>query len=159
MKFNNRVFPIIVESFPFPAGTIVNPQRQPPIPAELGFALPLPGAPLPVVFDHCRESNGDMIEAKGHYEDVLKFRVGRENLAEEFKDQALRQIQAADANGGRRIEWHFYEEQTMEFAREVFAEAKFFGRIRLVHTDYPGDEKWPYPEGARRTWARGRQRQ
>jgi hypothetical protein len=139
-------------------GSVVNPQVYPPVPAELGFALFNPLSGRPVVFDHCRLSTGDMIEAKGHYEDVLSFPVGRQNLAEEFKGQALRQIQAADANGGRRIEWHFYEEATMEFAREVFAKAEIFNRIELFYTDYPGDDEWPYPKDVQRTWAKGRQK-
>jgi hypothetical protein len=140
-------------------GSVVNPQVRPPLPAELGFALGRPGSLLPVVFDHCRLSNGNMIEAKGHYEDALSFRVGRQNLAEEWTDQANRQIQAADANGWRRIEWHFYEEASMEFAREVFRSAGFLDRIALIRTDYPGTPEWPYLESARRTWAKGRQKQ
>ncbi|MGP0059608.1 MAG: hypothetical protein ACLPID_10020, partial [Beijerinckiaceae bacterium] len=140
-------------------GTIVNQQVYPPVPAELGFALFNPISGRLVVFDHCRLSNGNMIDAKGHYEDVLSFRVGRQNLAEEWTDQANRQIQAADANGWRRIEWHFYEEASMEFAREVFRSAGFLDRIALIRTDYPGTPEWPYPESARRTWAKGRQKQ
>jgi hypothetical protein len=140
-------------------GTVVNPHTKDiPVPAELGFALFNPLSSKSVVFDHCRESNGDMIEAKGHYETVLGFPKGRENLEEEWLAQATRQIEAADANGGRGIEWHFYEEASMEFAREIFKIAGLGDRIKLVHTEYPGNDEWPYPESVRRTWAKGRQK-
>ncbi|MFZ0508729.1 MAG: hypothetical protein WAM29_11780, partial [Methylocella sp.] len=49
---------------------IVNPQRQPPLPAGLTFSLTAPSTGEPVRYDDCRESDGTMIEAKGHYEDV-----------------------------------------------------------------------------------------
>ncbi len=137
-------------------GTIVNPQVQPPLPAELGFALFNPISGQNVLFDHCRLSNGDMIDAKGHYEDMLSSDFGRDRLTEEWTKQANRQIQAAAANGGRRVEWHFYEQESLEFARNVFAKAGILEKVTLVYTDYPGTPEWPYPESAR--WARGRQK-
>lgn len=100
-----------------------------------------------------------MFDAKGHYENVLRFAAGRESVRKEFLDDADRQIKAADANGGRPIEWDFYEEATLEFARETFKRADFLARIRLVHRDYPGNNEWPYPKHAQRGWARGRQKQ
>jgi immunity protein 52 of polymorphic toxin system len=36
----------------------------------------------------------------------------------------------------------------MEFARQVFVDAKIPDRIKLVFTDYPGDDEWPYPKRA-----------
>jgi hypothetical protein len=139
-------------------GSIINREVRPPLPAAFGFALSRPGPALSVVFDHCRLSTGDMIEAKGHFEDVLQYDWGRKSLAKEWIAQATRQIEAADANGGRRIEWHFYEKASMEFARQAFKDAEILDRIQLVHTDYPGDSDWPYPESIRRTWAKGRQK-
>jgi hypothetical protein len=100
-----------------------------------------------------------MFDAKGHYEDVLSFPAGQASVGEEFLAEARRQIQAADANGGRPIEWDFYEEATLEFARDIFKNSEVLDRIRLMRRDYPGDDEWPYPKGAQRTWARGRQKQ
>ncbi len=140
-------------------GSIVNPQIKPPLPADLGYALFNPQSGKLVVFDHCQLTTGIMIEAKGHYEDVLKYDWGRDSLTKEFKEQANRQIEAADANGGRPIEWHFYEEKTMEFARQIFEGTGVLPRIKFLHTDYPGDNEWPYPKNARRRWARGRQKE
>lgn len=139
-------------------GSIVNPQLKPHLPAELGYALFNPKSGKLVVFDHCQLTTGKMIEAKGHYENILKFPMGHESLKKEFVDQAKRQIAAADANGGRAIEWHFYEKETMEFARETFKDSDVLDRITLIYTPYPGDETWPYPKNAQRSWARGRQK-
>lgn len=50
--------------------SIVNPQRQPPLPPGLTFGLTDPTTGKLVRYDDCRESDGAMIEAKGHYEDV-----------------------------------------------------------------------------------------
>ncbi|WP_219319591.1 restriction endonuclease fold toxin 5 domain-containing protein [Methylovirgula sp. HY1] len=139
-------------------GSIVNPQLKPPLPAALGYALFDPKEGKLIVFDHCQLTTGKMIEAKGHYEKLLKFDMGRKSLTEEFEAQAERQIAAADANGGRAIEWHFYEMQTMEFARKIFKNTDILDRITLVYTPYPGNDEWPYPKDAQRSWAKGRQK-
>ncbi|MHB8884620.1 MAG: MalT transcriptional regulator family protein [Methylovirgula sp.] len=139
-------------------GSIVNPQLKPPLPAALGYALFNPRSGKLVVFDHCQLTTGKMIEAKGHYEKLLKFDMGRKSLTKEFIDQAERQIDAANANGGRPIEWHFYEKETMEFARKIFEGSNILNRITLLYTPYPGDDEWPYPKNAQRSWAKGRQK-
>jgi hypothetical protein len=139
-------------------GSLVNPQIKPPLPATLAYTLWNPQRGKYVAFDHCQLTTGIMIEVKGHYENVLKFAAGRESVRAEFLAEADRQIQAADANGGRPIEWDFYEEATLEFARETFEGTDFLARIRLVHRDYPGNDEWPYPKKAQRSWARGRQK-
>jgi hypothetical protein len=139
-------------------GSVVNPQLKPPLPAELGYALWNPIANKLVVFDHCQLTTGIMIDAKGHYENLLKYDWGWESLTSEFLRQAESQIEAADANGGRPIEWHFYEKETMEFAREIFKENGLIPKIQLVYTDYPGNREWPYPKKVRNTWAKGRQK-
>lgn len=140
-------------------GSVVNPQIIPPLPAELAYGLFNPQSGKLVMFDHCQLTTGIMIEAKGHYESVLGFALGEESVKEDFIEQANRQIQAANANDRRPIEWHFYEQETMEFARKALDAEGFLKRIRLVYTPYPGDEEWSYPKRAQRTWAKGRQKQ
>jgi hypothetical protein len=139
-------------------GTIVNPQIKPPLPATLAYALWNPQNGKYVAFDHCQLTTGIMIEVKGHYEDLLRSDWGRNLITILFLDQAERQVEAANANGARPIRWYFYEEATLEFARKIFEGEEFASRIELLHVDYPGNSEWPYPEKARRTWARGRQK-
>jgi hypothetical protein len=140
-------------------GSRINPQIQPPLPATLGYALFNPQSGKFVVFDHCQLTTGLMVDAKAHYESVLSFSIGRDSVRDEFLANARKQIQAADSNGGHPIEWDFYEEATLEFARETFKQDETLARIKLVQRDYPGDDEWPYPQKAQRSWARGRQRQ
>lgn len=103
-----------------------------------------------------------MIDAKGHYEGVYtrmsKYEFFLKDFKEDILKQAQRQIQAADANGGRPIEWHFYETTTMDYVRGLFEEASISSRIQLIHTDYPGNAEWPYPKSMRSRWAKGRQK-
>jgi len=143
-------------------GSIVNPQLNPPLPATLGYALWNPQSNKPVVFDHCQLTTGIMVDAKGHYEDVLtrlsKYEFFRDDFRKKTLRQAQAQIDAADANGGRPIEWYFYEETTMEYVRGILEPKGLIPRIQLIHADYPGNAEWPYPKEARRTWAKGRQK-
>jgi hypothetical protein len=85
--------------------SVVNPQRQPPLPAGLAFSLTDPATGKPVSFDDCRESDGAMIEAKGHYEDVRQNRIISDSIDDKWVEQATRQV---DASGGRDIEWYFH---------------------------------------------------
>ena len=106
-------------------GTVMNPQTEAaPLPAELGYALVNPATGKPVYYDHCRDSNGNMIDAKGHYEDLLSSGWGKDLLAEKWTQQASDQIAAAAANDGRQVEWFFHEEATMDFARNLFERIK-----------------------------------
>ena len=60
-----RLFDIQYEQF---VRSVVNPQRQPQLPPTLTFGLTNPETGRIVDYDDCRESDGAMIEAKGHYE-------------------------------------------------------------------------------------------
>ena len=52
--------------------SIVNPQQPPPLAAGLAFSLTDPATGKPESFDDCRESDGAVIEAKGHYEEEAR---------------------------------------------------------------------------------------
>ena len=137
-------------------GFKVNQELKPPLSADLAYFLHNPVTGKEVSFDHCQLSTKIMIDAKGHYESMLRFQRGRDELAEEWIKQATRQIEAAKGNGMLGPQWHFYEKETMEFARKVFEKARILDQIQLVHTPYPGNDEWPYPPSAK--WAKGKQK-
>ncbi|MGO9672980.1 MAG: hypothetical protein ACLPSF_02225 [Methylocella sp.] len=93
-----KAFDIQYEQF---VRSIVNPQRQPPLPAGLAFSLPNPSTGDAVFFDDCREADGAMIEAKGHYEDLMDKEFGLRILKGDWIDQATRQV---EASGGRAVD-------------------------------------------------------
>ncbi len=107
--------------------SVVNPQRQPPLPAGLAFSLTNPVTGDPVLFDDCRESDGTMIEAKGHYEELMRSVWGRDETREDFKKQATRQV---EASGGREIEWYFHEQAAADLARRLFDDNADLSRIK-----------------------------
>ena len=137
-------------------GTVVNPHRDPPLSPYLGYRLPNPNGGEQIYFDHCRDSDGAVIDAKGYYEEFLSKPFGRVRLAEDWAKQASNQIAAAQAAGNRQVEWWFYEQSSANFAKEVFEKAGISDRIIIRQLDYPGDARWPYPASA--PWAKGRQR-
>ena len=98
---------------------IVNPQRRPQLPPELAFGLPDPATGRLVKFDDCRESDGAMIEAKGHYEEMMRpdWEKGVDILTYKWTKQAKSQ---AAASGGREIEWYFHEQAAADLARRIF---------------------------------------
>jgi hypothetical protein len=69
-----------------------------------------------------------MIEAKGHYEDLMRSEWGQDKVRDDWTAQASRQV---NASGGRDIEWYFHEQAAADYAREVFAEVENFRRIRI----------------------------
>ncbi len=97
--------------------SIVNPQRQPPLPAGLAFSLTNPATGEPVRYDDCRESDGAMIEAKGHYEVARQNRIISDSIDDKWVEQATRQV---DASGGRDIEWYFHEQAAADAASKLF---------------------------------------
>lgn len=121
---------------------LVNPQRQPPLPPGLAFSLVNPTTGRPVVFDDCRESDGAMIEAKGHYEDMLSSKWGRDKLAEDWPNQAKRQILAS---GGRTVEWYFHEQSAADYARDLFEEDVVLKRIIINVEPDPAGVPNPNP--------------
>jgi hypothetical protein len=116
--------------------SIVNPEN--PTPRGWGFQLPNPAASGALVFfDDCQHSTGKMVEAKGPgYAKLLTF--AQESLTEDFTDQAMRQIAAA---GDRPITWYFAEPEAAAFARELFSERKFGGRINVVFLPWPEKDR------------------
>jgi hypothetical protein len=126
-----KAFDIQYEQF---VRSIVNPQRQPPLPAGLAFSLTNPSTGEAVVFDDCRESDGAMIEAKGHYEDLMRKEFGLRILKDDWIDQAMRQVAAS---GGRQIEWYFHERAAADLARELFSDVADLRRIKVEYLPDP----------------------
>ena len=87
-----KAFDIQYEQF---VRSVVNPQRQPPLPPGLAFSLTNPSTGEAVVYDDCRESDGAMIEAKGHYAEMMETKWGRDKLEADWTDQATRQVKAS----------------------------------------------------------------
>ncbi len=74
----------------------------------------------PVSFDDCKKTNGILFELKG--EGLAKLTQDLpEFMAENFKDQATRQVAAS---GGRPVVWIFAEKEAALFARKLFDETK-----------------------------------
>ena len=112
-------------------GTLVN---GAPLPPGMGVSLINPVTGAPVVFDHCIQSTGTMVEAKGPgYEAML------DKGATEFPwlgvqagliAQTNRQTQAAQ---GRAIEWHFAEQNVADYTRQLFRD-NGFGHIIVLYS-------------------------
>ena len=133
-KGGRRLFDALYQEYV--SRVIVNPQREPPLARGLAFSLMNPETGLPVTYDDCRESNGNMIEAKGHYAHLMKSKFYRDFiLPREFFKQAYRQFQAS---GGRHIEWWFHEKETAELAERIFKHSGFLEKISVFHKAYPG---------------------
>jgi hypothetical protein len=115
--------------------SIVNPQRQPPLPAGLAFSLTNPATGEPVRYDDCRESDGPMIEAKGHYEVARQNRIISDSIDDKWVEQATRQV---DASGGRDIEWYFHEQAAADAASKLFEDDDKLKRIKIFVRPYPG---------------------
>ena len=125
-----KLFDVQYEQY---VSSIVNPQRQPPLPAGLAFSLTDPATGKPVKYDDCRESDG-MIEAKGHYEDVREKDFISDNIDKDWVKQATRQI---DASGGREIEWYFHEQAAADVAEDLFKDNEKLKRIKIFVSPYP----------------------
>jgi hypothetical protein len=87
-----------------------------------------------VSFDDCRESDGAMIEAKGHYEDVREKDFISDNIDEDWVEQATRQVAAS---GGREIEWYFHEQAAADAAQDLFEDNDKLDRIKIFVRPYP----------------------
>ncbi|MGA7655239.1 MAG: hypothetical protein WCA96_00445, partial [Methylocella sp.] len=115
---------------------IVNPQRQPPLPAGLAFSLTDPATGKPVKYDDCRESDGAMIEAKGHYAEMMRpdWDKGLDILSSKWTQQATSQV---SASGGRDIEWYFHEQAAADYAEQLFSNFDDLRRIRIYFMPDP----------------------
>jgi hypothetical protein len=110
--------------------SIVNPQRQPPLPAGLAFSLTNQATGKPVKYDDCRESDGTMIEAKGHYAEMMRpdWDKGLDILSSKWTQQATSQV---SASGGRDIEWYYHEQAAADYAEQLFSNFDDLRRIRI----------------------------
>jgi hypothetical protein len=76
-----------------------------------------------------------MVEAKGPgYANLLTFDQGKKSVTDDFTEQAERQIAAA---GDRPITWYFAQPETAAFARGLFSNARFGGRINVEFLPWP----------------------
>jgi hypothetical protein len=126
-----KAFDIQYEQF---VRSIVNPQRQPPLPAGLAFSLTNPSTDEAVFFDDCREADGPMIEAKGHYAQMMETKWGRDKLEADWTDQATRQVKAS---AERQIEWYFHEQAAANLALRIFGASKDLKRIKIFNLPDP----------------------
>jgi len=112
------------------------------LPPTLTFGLTDPATGRLVKFDDCRESDGAMIEAKGHYARVRGSAFLRDEINDDWIDQATRQVKAS---GGRQIEWYFHEQAAADQAREAFDEFKELQNIKIIVAPYPTGVPHPNP--------------
>jgi hypothetical protein len=126
-----RLFDIQYEQF---VRSVVNPQRQPQLPPTLTFGLTNPETGRIVDHDDCRESDGAMIEAKGHYETVRRRQFLSDEIDAKWTEQATRQVRAS---GGREIEWYFHEQAAADRAQELFENDPDLHRIKIRVMPYP----------------------
>jgi hypothetical protein len=125
-------FPSIYQQF---VRDYVNPQRIPQMPRSLTHALPGNTASGWVYFDDCRESNGNMIEAKSDKTGYMHSEEGQKNVAERYLDQARDQYKVL---GARRAEWYFHRKENADFARQLFDANSLSDKISVYHLPYPG---------------------
>ncbi|MGO9236800.1 MAG: hypothetical protein ACLP4V_23005 [Methylocella sp.] len=75
-----------------------------------------------------------MIEAKGHYEDLMRSEWGQDKVRDDWIDQASRQVAAS---GGRDIEWYFHEQAAADAASKLFEKYSDLKRIKIFVRPYP----------------------
>jgi hypothetical protein len=118
--------------------SIVNPEN--PTPRYWGFQLPNLGPTGGLVyFDDCEHSTGAMIETKDEYAWSLTFPQGMQSVAYDFLAESKRQV---DAAGTRAVRWYFSEQETADFAKELFRDMDD-GRetIKIVPQPWPGQKR------------------
>jgi hypothetical protein len=120
----------------------VNPQRVPQMPLDITHALPASTPSGWVKYDDCRESNGNMIEAKSDQTGYMHTPIGEGRLKERYLEQAGRQYRALK---GRSSEWYFHRKENADFARQLFDDNKFSDKISVFHLPYSGTSPDPRP--------------
>ena len=140
-----------VEYAQYVRGTIINPQRQPPLEPEMAFALFSPVAGMLVNFDDCQDSTGMMVEIKGNYAWMFRSKRLTENITEEFLWQAEREVSANDLRNAQTgldtpVEWHFREKRVADFAWNLFENAKLLPQIRICYTPFDAGISYCYPD-------------
>jgi hypothetical protein len=106
------------------------------MPRSLTHALPGNTASGWVYFDDCRESNGNMIEAKSDQTGYMHTTIGEERLTQRYLEQAENQYKAL---GDRRSEWYFHRKENADFARQLFEKYNLSDKISVFHLPYPGE--------------------
>jgi hypothetical protein len=134
-----KAFDILYEQY---VRSIANPERQPPLPAGLAFSLTDPATGNLVNFDDCREWDGAMIEAKGHYEAARQNRRVSDSIDKQWVEQATRQVRAS---GDRDVEWYFHEQAAADVARDLFSKIDDLRRIRVYYLPDPAGIPNPNP--------------
>ena len=88
-----------------------------------------------VSFDGCRESDGTMLDAKGHYEQFFAAdgTIWASFLVEEWETQLQAQSNAA-ALAGRNVEWHIQE---LRVAMEISKLARPYTNIKIIYDPWP----------------------
>ena len=110
---------------------LVNPHR--PLPYGLAIAFFNPTTGKWVRADECDETDGAIIEAKGPgFAKNLSNTFMRGRYAEEFLYQATREVGASQ---GREIRWYFAEEETADFARDLFRSRSGLAGIQVLHVE------------------------
>ncbi|HTW34408.1 MAG TPA: hypothetical protein VMD53_07315 [Rhizomicrobium sp.] len=116
-----------------------------PTPEGMAFYLLNPVTGRIVKYDDCKPGRpmATMMEYKGlRHGDNLGpngFQQYRDSIAEEWTDEATRQVQAS---GGRRLEWHFAQQDALEFARALFAGNPLLSDIKLEYSPWAEGEQW-----------------
>jgi len=103
------------------------------LPRGLDVKLPNPDGSAPVSFDGCRESDGTMLEAKGpNYASKLRQDSPYvwPNIEADMKAQVERQSNAAMA-AGRKVEWHFAEEDVADYFRPKWSR---YMNVTVIYT-------------------------
>ncbi len=118
---------------------IVNPHRHPPLAPGLAFGLFNPRTGRIIKLDDCQDTTGIMQEYKAFHAWRLKNKKLREDMEEEFLDQAARQIEANDFRNlqtgiVRPIDWHFQDKEIAMFALKLFGDAGFLPKVRIFYT-------------------------
>jgi hypothetical protein len=114
----------------------VNPQRVPQMPLDITHALPADTPSGWVKYDDCRESNGNMIEAKSDTSGFVFSKEGQDFLSQRYLEQAERQYKAL---GDRNAEWYYHSKEHADFARQLFEDNHFSDKITVYHLPYPGE--------------------
>ncbi len=107
---------------------MINPQRPLPYGLTMAFFNPVTGRWVKP--DECDEANGDLIEAKGPgFAKNLKYDIIRKSYEKDFVGQARAQVEVA---GTRAISWYFAEQETADFAAELFEDqGDLAGKIQI----------------------------
>jgi len=116
---------------------IINPGN--PTPPGLAYYLPNPeDSGNMVSFDECQHATGSFLaEAKDKYAGLLRFESGMQSVAEQFLDQAKRQVDAAAGN--YEVRWYFSEKDTADFAQGLFREMdEGREKIKIIWEPWPG---------------------